>query len=397
MQRQKFTEMWLRNLRPQEKKFDVPDEVRGLFVRVLPSGTKTFYFTYSFRGRNRFYRIGPFDGIGIAEARRRAKQLIARVANDEDPQAEKRAKRSAGTWRQLHQRYVEEHAKRNNRSWQVADRLVRIHAKRWDSLGPDQITKPDVRQVFNSVAAPIMANRVKASISAVFGWAVKQDILTVNPCKGIDSNKEGDRERILSDSEVPVFWNACNGIDPVKAKVLRVLLLTGQRSTEVSRMRWEHIKDGRWWEMPGAKVPELRWPGTKNKRSHRIWLSRAVMELIGTTEAKSGFVFATERGSPVDNLDRDMRSISQRLDSPPVVPHDLRRSFASRAGDRGHSDDAIERLLNHKLRLSRTVRTYIRSKYFEENRRIMEDVANAFMDLVEGRRDDNVVVGEFRR
>jgi integrase len=396
--RRNFTPFLLESLKGQAKKYEVWDErVRGLCVRVLPNGTATFYYVFSFYGRTRWHRIGPLV-IGIKEARRQAVQLIARVANGEDPQAEKRSKRSAGTFRQLHQRYVEEHAKRNNRSWQVADRLVRIHAKRWDNLRPDQITKADVRQVFDSINAPIMANRVKASLSAIFGWAVKRDIITVNPCKGVDSNKESDRDRILSDAEVLIFWRSCAELaDPVKAKVLKTLLLTGQRSTEVSRMRWEHIKDGRWWEMPGARVPELGWRGTKNKKNHRVWLSRAVMELIGDANVKSGFVFPTERGSPVDNLDRDMRSISQRLDSPPAKPHDLRRSFASRAAERGHSDDAIERLLNHKLRLSRTVRIYIRSKYFEENRRIMEDVANAFMELVEGRQDNNVVAANFRR
>jgi integrase len=389
--------MWLRSLKPREKRYEVwDDDVKPLCVRVLPSGTVTFFYVFPFCGRTRWYRIGPAS-IGIAEARLRTKKLIVRVEVDgDDPQAEKRAKRSAGTFRQLHQRYVEEYAKRNNRSWQVADHLVRLHAKRWDNLRPDQITKADVRLVFNSIAAPIMANRVKAAISAVFKWAVKQDILSDNPCKGIDNNKESDRERILSDAEVRVFWNACDELaDPVKAKVLKTLLLTGQRSTEVSRMRFEHIRDG-WWTLPGQPIAELKWLGTKNGQAHRIWLSAAVIELIGDTDVRSGFVFPIERGSPVDNLDRDMRIISQRLDAPPVKPHDLRRTFASRAAELRYSLDAIERVLNHKRKLTGTIKTYVRHHFAEENRRIMEDVATAFMELIEGRPADNVIAANFR-
>src|SRR5262249_28542485 len=128
MERRNFTEFLLRSLRPREKKYEIwDDDVKRLCVRVLPNGTMTFYYVYSFCGRTRWYRVGSID-IGIKEARQKTRRLIIRVDDDDDPQAEKRGKRSAGTFRQLHQRYVEEYAKRSNRSWQVADHLVRIHA-----------------------------------------------------------------------------------------------------------------------------------------------------------------------------------------------------------------------------------------------------------------------------
>jgi integrase len=355
-------------------------------VRILPSGNATFYFTF-WRGRNRFYRIGKV-AIGIKEARKRANQLIVRVEAGEDPQAERQAERGIGAWRELHERYVE-FAKRTNKSWRVADRLVCKYTKRWDNLRADQIKKADVIQLFDSIAAPIMANRVKAYISSTFRWATKRDLLGVNPCTGIDNNKENDRDRILSDSEVVRFWQACDAVDPVKAKVLRVMLLTGQRSSEVSRMRREHISGG-WWTLPGQPIPELKWLGTKNKRTSKIWLSSAVMKLIGDGAA-AGFVFPTERsGGPVDNLGAVMRAISKQLDSPPVTPHDLRRSFASKVGER-HGRGPLPRLLNHSKRSS--IDVYDRCDY----RHVMEDISNAFMELIEGRRDDNVVLGVFRR
>ena len=58
-----------------------------------------------------------------------------------------------------------------------------------------------------------------------------------------------------------------------------MILLTGQRPGEVAHLRREHIIDG-WWEMPGEPVPELDWPGTKNARSHRVWLSAPVQALL---------------------------------------------------------------------------------------------------------------------
>jgi integrase len=394
VERRRITEFLLQSLKRKEKKYDVPDELRGLFVRVLPSGTKTFYFTYSLRGRNRFYRIGPVI-IGLKAARRETVQLIARVARGEDPQAERRAQRSAGTFKQLHQRYLEEHARRYNKSWRQAERLIRVYVlKRLGNLSAEQVIRADVRALFNSLSdTPNQANKVKDAVSAVYTWAMSQDIITVNPAQGIASNPTGSRERVLSNSEVPMFWKACDEIDPVRSRALKVVLLTGQRPGEVAHMRREHIRDGTSWEMPGKPVAALGWPGTKNGKSHRVQLCAKVMELIG--EGDSGFVFVSTRGNAIDDLDAAMRMISQRLDSPPATPHDLRRTFGSRVTGRGHGREAMDRILNHSRRVVADV--YDRHDYAERDRHVMEDVANSFVAQVEGRTASNVVLGDFQK
>jgi integrase len=273
--------------------------------------------------------------------------------------------------------------------------LIRVYVlKRWGKLKADQISRADVRQLFNSLAdTPNQANKVKDAVSAVFTWAAKQGIVTVNPCRGVDNNPTGSRDRILSDSEVPMFWRACDEIDPVKSRALKMVLLTGQRPGEVAHMRREHIRDG-WWEMPGLPVLELGWPGLKNKTSHRIWLSTKVMKLIGDANSASGFVFVSTRGNAIDDLDAAMRIITTRLPSPPVRPHDLRRTFSSRVTERGHGLDAMDRILNHKLGGVRKV--YDRSTD-ERLKYVMEDVSAAFMELIDSRPASNVLVGDFRK
>ena len=56
-----------------------------------------------------------------------------------------------------------------------------------------------------------------------------------------------------------------------------LILLTGQRPGEVAAMEREHIVEG-WWQMPGK--PQGDWPGTKNGRDHRVWLSEPAQALI---------------------------------------------------------------------------------------------------------------------
>jgi integrase len=363
--------------------------IPGLCVIVEGSGLKTFYCVYSFCKRTRYLRIGPFPIISITEARLRAKKKLGEVADGRDPQSERTAKRGELTFEQLQKRYVEEYAQIHNKSWRQGDRLLKARVlPSWGKRKAADIGFDDADQLFRSIKAPQTANLVLANIKAVFNFAKRKKIVTYNPCVGIVDNPTNARERILSPEEVPLFWSACDHVHPVKALALKVVLLTGQRPGEVCHMRREHIRDG-FWEMPGLPVPELQWPGTKNKRTHRVWLSQPVIELI-KSEAKEGFVFPSERGNAFDELHDAMREINRLCGfDPKVTPHDLRRTFSSTVTERGHGGEAMDRLLNHHRKGTRA--TYDRAKYDRLNRPIWEDVAAAIMRMVEGKEEqDNV-------
>jgi len=267
-----FTDANISDLEIKRKKYDVRDtKLPGLRVRVEGSGTKTFYFVYSLRGRQRWYRIGP-AAMGTGVARQMAKELIGDVARGRDPHTERTAERGGATFAAPHIRYLEEHAKKNNKSWKQAEALIKRHAlPTWGNLTAKEITRAQVKALIGKLSAdrPVLANSVKAAISAVFTFGVKEEVIAINPCKGVDDNKTQDRDRKLHEAEVPVFWDACESVHPVTAAALKVVLLTGQRPGEVRHMRRD-ISDN-WWEMPGKPIAELGWPGTKNAGSHRVW------------------------------------------------------------------------------------------------------------------------------
>jgi integrase len=232
------------------------------------------------------------------------------------------------------------------------------------------------------IEAPVLANQVLAATSAVFSWATKEEILTVNPCRGVDRNATMSRERVLSDSEVPKFWLAFDAAGR-EGMALKAILLTGQRPGEVTHMRHEHIKDG-WWALPGAPDPRIDWPGTKNGRTHRVWLAEPVRALIGDG---TGFAFAPTK------LDGTMRDICKQLNVERTTPHDLRRTFSSTVTGRKFGRDAMNRVTNHKE--GGIADVYDRHSYEVENRHVMEAVAAHIMALAEGRPTDNVV--DFRK
>lgn len=70
----------------------------GLALRVQPSGSRSWYCVYSYRGRPRWLRLGDAGAIGLSDARMLAAEAMLAVARGKDPAADKRAERGAGTF-----------------------------------------------------------------------------------------------------------------------------------------------------------------------------------------------------------------------------------------------------------------------------------------------------------
>jgi integrase len=319
-----------------------------------------------------------------------AKELIGDVARGRDPQAERTTERGGATFESLHTRYLEEYAKQRNKSWKQAEAHIKRHVlPLWANLNAKEITRAQVKALIGKLSAdrPVTANAVKAAISAVFTFGVKEEVLAINPCKGVDDNETTDRDRTLSAAEVPIFWDACEILNPVLAAALKVVLLTGQRPGEVKNMRREHLK-GHWWEMPGKPVPELGWPGTKNAGSHRVYLTDEVLELLG--DGNASFVFAKESGKAIDGIEGAMRKITEACKfDPKVTAHDLRRTMGTTITGRGHGREAMDRILNHREKSVGDI--YDRYSYAREDELIMKDVCAHILRLVEGKAEGKVI------
>jgi integrase len=385
--KRKLTAIFLQKLKPQARAFMVWDSrQRGLALRVEPTGYRAWKVVYRHHGRPRWYHLGAVDAISLADARKLAAKIMLDVITGRDPAVEKRAARGAGTFGELASRYVEEHAKKRNKSWQQADYLVRRYLLPvWGRLSAQSIARSDVRAVVGKIAGPSLANQVLAAASAIFSWAVKQELVEINPCRGVERNETRSRERVLADAEVPLFWRAFDDAGLVRSAALKALLLTGQRPGEIIHMRREHIS-GAWWTMPGAPCPEVGWPGTKNSLTHRVWLPQALRDIIaelGNGEEPTGFVFSGDGRRATKELDGAMRDVCRRLGiAEKVTPHDLRRTHGSTITALGFGRDAMNRIQNH--REGGIASVYDRHGYAEETKRVMEAVAAHIMALAEG-------------
>jgi len=418
--RRHLTEFYIERLRPEAESVLVwDDDPKRLALAVQPSGHKTFVLVYPFRGKTRWYSIADAGDLPLAEARNIAYRLLGQVAQGIDVQYEKRkalvAARTEGTFDTAVTGYLA-YARRKNKSWKQTEWMIRKYlSPRWGRLKVADIGRSEVKSLFNRTTTeggPALGNAVLAAAGSVFTWLIKeQDApLPAHPCHGITCNKLVARERHLSDSEIPLIWNALGSeLDLMRGAALRTVLLTGARPGEVCHMRWEHLEFGKhrftdangrtfeaegcWWTLPGEAQPQVEWPGVKSKRSCRYWLSPLAVSIIDEAAERSdkGFVFANSRGGCVSDLDSAMAKLCAKLGiEEPVRPHDLRRTCATLAAALGFDRDALDRLLNHVN--TSVTGVYDRHHYGNESRAIAEAISGRVLALIGGEGEGSKVV-----
>jgi integrase len=326
-------------------------EEAGFGARVTAAGARSFILNYRTRiGRERRYTIGGFPSWGTAAARAEAKALKRRIDRGEDPLAEVRAGRSAPTVADLCNRYIEQHLpKKRERSGRDDRNMI---AKRiLPALGAIKvadITFADVDGLHRKITkggTPIRANRVLALLSKMFSLAIKLQMRSDNPCRGVERNQENKRTRYLSADEISRLTAALAAHeDQQAANIVRLLLLTGARLNEVQSATWEQfdIENGVWTK-PGAT--------TKQKTEHRVPLSAPARQLLAELHAgadDAGYVFqGRSAGEPRKTIRKVWEDLCESTGLVGVRVHDLRHTFASQLASGGSSLPIIGALLGH--------------------------------------------------
>ena len=234
----------------------------------------------------------------------------------------------------------------------------------------------------------VSANRVLAHLSAFFNWAVRRDVIETNPASNVARTvKEVGRERFLSDEEIKLFWQACDRVGQPFGALFKVMLLTGQRRSEVAGMTDAEI-DGTMWSLEGSR--------TKNGRAHTVPLSGAVLDLLNSVVRypRSPFIFTTTGKTPVSGFSKSFSTLCAAMlelgqgSSPPIdiVPwrlHDLRRTCATGLASLRVPVRVTEAALNH---VSGTgggiVAVYQKHDFADERREALDAWASYVMELV---------------
>jgi integrase len=367
----------------------------GLYLVIQPSGVRSWAVRYRHRGASRKYTIGQFPAFSLAQAREAAGGILRAVAAGRDPATEKKAKPAeAGTVESTVADFVKRHVDRNYRPGprQQTARLLRLYVvDKWGDRKIADITRADVRDMLEKIVSagtPIAANRVFSTVRGFFNWCLQHEIVATSPCTGIrpPGGREVSRDRILNDAELRAVWNAADQLG-LYGRVIQLLILTGQRRSEVANMEWREVDlANRLWTLPKERV--------KNGRAHQVPLPPQAIAIIEQLPRVSEqYVISLFGRKPLQGFGEWARQIQKfaGLESEWVV-HDLRRSVASGMAKLGVQLPVIERILNHTSgSFAGIVGVYQRHEFAEEKRKALQKWADHVEEIVDGDDRNNVV------
>jgi hypothetical protein len=301
----------IENFKPGASRREIPDgEVRGLYLQIFPSGKASWAFRYRFGGRTRKLTIGASPEIGLKDARDLARAAHLQIASGEDPGAVKQAARTdakALPARDMVEKVAAQFLARHVKNLGAATRneVGRVIAKEilpaFRGRRLSEIKRPDVIEWLDAIVdrgAPISANRALSWFKGLCNFAVERGVLDVSPIAAIKApSPETPRDRVLSDDELRSVWEAADALEPVYAGFIKLLILTGQRRSEVAEMRWAEIDlENRVWLLPKERA--------KNGVEHSIPLSDQAAEILKALPRIAGSDFVLSESYPRHSSDR---------------------------------------------------------------------------------------------
>jgi integrase len=350
----------------------------GLVLLVSYSGSKTWRVLYYVNGKPRTKWLGEFPEISVSDAYDLACKF--------DPEhAEKKV--AAGTVKEVAQDFITNHVE--VAGLRSKDEIVRCLERyvypKWDSRRFLDIGRSDVAKLRDQIRAkngPRQASMVLAIISKLMNWyaANRSDDYRSPIVRGM-KDKMRSRNRVLSDDELRLVWNACQG---TFGDIVKLLILTGQRREKVGSMKWAELKDCV-WNMP-REPREKGNPGS-------LPLPRLAIEIIEARDEVAGnpYVFPGRvTGKHSNSFSQGKVELDQRLpDMPQWQLHDLRRTARTLMVRAGVSPHIAERVLGHTIKGVEGV--YDRHSYEHEKAHALEALAKLVQRIVNPPKGKNVV------
>jgi integrase len=390
--RRTLTDKGVAALKPRPKGYVFPDpELPGHYVRVQPPNAKSFVaVTRAPSGKQVWTTIGATDLFAIEDARVQARSVIKRIKSGLpaiEPKIESFGEVVAN-WRKRH---VEAN---KLISANEINRLLDVHVlPDWREREFTSIKRSDVAALLDEVEddhGARQADYVLNVVRSIMNWyATRHDDYNPPIVKGMKRQKASAqaRSRILDDAEIRAIWAVAESNGTFGA-IIRMCLLTAQRSRKVAGMRWDDVSDGAW------TVPR---EGREKETGGVLVLPPAARAIIEAQPklVSNPHVFIGRGKGPYAGFSAAKTTFDSRL--PPGTPgwviHDLRRTARSLMSRAGVRPDIAERVMGHAIAGVEGV--YDRHAYEDEKADALVRLATLIDAIVQPR--ENVLPMEKRR
>jgi integrase len=416
----KLSDVQIRAWMKAGNRFEGKSDGGGLYLRFRGAdAVPSWRFRYSIGGEPRVMHLGSYGELSLADARKTAKELRARVLLGHDVAGEKvdriktakariEADRNAMTVAKLADEYFEDKILGR---WKhpniVRSRIEKDIKPAIGRLALVDVTPKHVKAMLESIVkrgAPTMANDVLRWVRRMFDYAIfRKHMIGTNPASGLDQTdaggKETSRERALSCDELVTFLAAmrtAKGFSVENALAVKLLLLLAVRKMELLGARWaEFDLDKAIWALPGERTKtgapmDIPLPAVAVE-----WLRELHRLAAGSEWVLPARKMQTRMVPHICESTIGVALAKVKHGLPHFTAHDLRRTACTHLAALGIPEHIAERVLNHKQKGVR--KTYDRHNYLEERRAALDVWAGLLVQLEAGDAGKVVPIRERKR
>ena len=321
----------------------------GFGLRIHPSGRKVWIVQARIEGRSRRIVIARHGEIELAQARRRARDMLARIRAGGNPADDIQREKQTPTLRE----FADEYLRRSDPHWKPSGRkTVRIYLKArilpaFGKMPLDAIGPADVAAWFDAASRdrPGAANRafeiLRAMMNRAEEWGLRER--GSNPCLGIARNPRKQVARFLDTDELARLGRALDANEarwPEAVAAIRLLALTGCRRNEVLDLRWRDIGEDA-LNLEDSKTGPRAVPLGEAARAH-------LAALPGARDADAFLFPSFAHGKGYYPLRDCWRAVCEEAKLGRLRLHDLRHTAASQAVMAGENLPLVGKILGHR-------------------------------------------------
>jgi len=372
-----------RNAKSKSKPYKLADG-DGLFLLVMPSGSKYWRLKYFFAGKEKTLALGVYPDVPLADARERRAQARKTLAAGTDPgEAKKDAKRQtalkiANDFEVVAREWFEKrkHEWKPNFAEMILDRLERHILPKLGQRPIADITAPEVLAMLRVVegkGALELARRLMQMCGQIFMYAIATGRAERNPVtdlRGALKTPVVKHRAYLKESDLPDYLKKLATYDghPQTLLALRFLLLTFVRTIELRAAQWTEID----WDKAEWRIPADRM---KRKEEHLVPLSKQAIAVLRELKKHTGtraYIFSNQHNPHTFMSENTMLYALYRMGyHSRTTGHGFRSTASTILNEHGFRADVIERQLAHNER--NAVRAaYNHAQYLPERREMMQ-------------------------
>ena len=360
----------------------------GLFLQVARSGSRSWLFRFTLRGKTRHMGLGPTALVSLAEARAAAFECRRLCHDGKDPIEQRKARlveerlraAQAVTFDECTAGFIAALSAvwRNGKhraQWSAT--LKTYVTPIFGSVSVQRIDTALVMRVLEPIwmAKAETASRLRGRIELILNWATARGFRQgENPARwrGHLENLLPARARVqtvkhhaaLPYTEIGAFMADLRGREGVAAAALEFLILTAARTSEVLGGRWQEIDFvKRAWIIPADRM--------KGRKEHRVPLSKPALAVLERMHGLHGeLVFpGITKNRPLSNM--ALLVLLRRMKRSDLTVHGFRSTFSDWTAEHtNYPPEVAEMALAHSVS-DKVEAAYRRGDLFEKRLHLM--------------------------